>query len=100
MKFASCRVTGGKFLVNIFSREYNKTVLENRTEASVENCAEIFKEVDYIDLVIPGREILFFSRNYPPVKTSYIRKIIVQDIEVETPFKESDLVIDMKTFPG
>ncbi|HQB10346.1 MAG TPA: hypothetical protein PLW37_10785, partial [bacterium] len=100
MKFASCRVIAGKLLINVFSREYNKTVLESRTESSVENCAEIFKEVDYIDLVILGKEVLFFSRNYPPVKSSYIRKIIVQDIEVETPFRENDLVIDMKSFSG
>lgn len=100
MKFASCRVISGKLLINVFSREYNKTVLESRTESSVENCAEIFKDVDYLDLVIPGKEVLFFSRNYPPVKPSYIRKIIVQDIEVETPFRENDLVIDMKSFSG
>ncbi|MGI6395007.1 MAG: hypothetical protein ACOX2F_09840 [bacterium] len=100
MKFASCRVIDGKFFVSIFSREYSKTTHESMVEVPIENSAEVFKDVDYVDFVIPGKEVLFFSRNYPPVKTSYIKKIIAQDIEAETPFKESDLIIDMKSFSG
>ena len=100
MKFASCRVTGGGFLVNLFSREYNKSVFEKSVKITFEEGADFFRDFDYIDLVVPGSEILYFSRNYPPVKPSYIRKIVVQDIEVETTFKENDLAIDMKNFPG
>ena len=98
MKFASCRAANGGFLIDTFSKEYNKTTFEKSEFAERENAAELFKSFDYIDFVCSGREMLYYARNYPPVKYSYLRKIVAQDIESETPFKEDDLMIEVKNF--
>lgn len=98
MKFASCRAADGGFLIDTFSKEYNKTTFEKSEFAGKEKAAELFKSFDYIDFVCSGREMLYYARNYPPVKHSYLRKIVAQDIESETPFKEDDLMIEVKNF--
>lgn len=98
MKFASCRAANGGFLIDTFSKEYNKTTFEKSEFAEKEKAAELFKNFDYIDFVCSGREMLYYARNYPPVKHSYLRKIVAQDIESETPFKEDDLMIEVKNF--
>lgn len=98
MKFASCRAVRDGFLIDTFSKEYNKTTFEKSEFAKKDAAAEIFKNFDYIDFVCPGREMLFFARNYPPVKYAYLRKIVAQDIESETPFKEDEMMIDVKNF--
>ncbi|MBP5407381.1 hypothetical protein J6Z19_09630 [bacterium] len=98
MKFASCRAAQGGFLVDTFSKEYNKTTLEKSEFVEKSAAAEIFRNFDYIDFVCSGREMLYFSRNYPPVKNSYLRKIVAQDIESETPFKEDEMLIEVKNF--
>ena len=98
MKFASCRVSNGGFLIDTFSKEYNKTTFEKSEFAEKEAAAEIFKSFDYIDFVCSGRDLLYFARNYPPVKYTYLRKIVAQDIESETPFKEDEMLIEIKNF--
>ncbi|MBO4710634.1 hypothetical protein J5681_01805 [bacterium] len=98
MKFASCRAANGGFLIDAFSKEYNKTTFEKSEFAVKEDAAELFKSFDYIDFVCSGREMLYYARNYPPVKHSYLRKIVAQDIESETPFKEENLMIEVKNF--
>lgn len=96
MKFASCRAVKDGFLIDTFSKEYNKTTFEKSEFAAKEDAADLFKNFDYIDFVCSGREMLYYARNYPPVKHSYLRKIVAQDIESETPFKEDDLMIEVK----
>ena len=76
MKFASCRAADGGFLIDTFSKEYNKTTFEKSEFAGSEKAAELFKDFDYIDFVCSGREMLYYARNYPPVKHSYLRKIV------------------------
>ena len=98
MKFASCRVSDNGFFVDLFSKDYNKTTFEKGEFLERDAAMELFRECDYIDFVSPGREMLYFSRNYPPVKYSYLRKIVAQDIEAETPFKEDEMVIEVKNF--
>ena len=98
MKFASCRAANGGFLIDTFSKEYNKTTFEKSEFADKSAAADLFKNFDYIDFVCSGREMLYYARNYPPVKHSYLRKIVAQDIESETPFKEDGLMIEVKNF--
>ena len=98
MKFASCRAANGGFLIDTFSKEYNKTTFEKSEFADKSAAADLFKNFDYIDFVYSGREMLYYARNYPPVKHSYLRKIVAQDIESETPFKEDGLMIEVKNF--
>ena len=98
MKFASCRAVSGGFLIDTFSKEYNKTTFEKSEFAEKSAAAEIFRNFDYIDFVCPGRDMLYFARNYPPVKYSYLKKIVAQDIESETPFKEDEMLIEVKNF--
>jgi len=98
MKFASCRAVHGGFLIDTFSKEYNKTVFEKSEFAKKDAAVDIFKNFDYIDFVCPGRDLLYFARNYPPVKYAYLRKIVAQDIESETPFKEDEMLIEVKNF--
>lgn len=98
MKFASCRAANGGFLIDTFSKEYNKTTFEKSEFADKSAASELFKTCDYIDFVCSGREMLYYSRNYPPVKHSYLKKIVAQDIESETPFKEEDMMIEIKNF--
>ena len=98
MKFASCRAANGGFLIDTFSKEYNKTTFEKSEFAGKDDAAELFKNFDYIDFVCSGREILYYARSYPPVKHSYLRKIVAQDIESETPFKEDGMMIEVKNF--
>ena len=94
MRFASCRIAGDRLLLSIFSKEYNKVQFEKQVEVKAEESSEIIKELDYIDIVAGSGDILYYSRNYPPVKSSYLRKIIASDIESETPFREGDIVFD------
>ncbi len=98
MKFASCRAVSCGFLIDTFSREYNKTAFEKSEFAEKSAASEIFKGVDYIDFVCSGKETLYYARNYPPVKHAYLRKIVAQDIESETPFKEDEMLIEVKNF--
>lgn len=98
MKFASCRIAEDRFIVNLFSKEYGKTTLEKSGTVKTSDAESFFRNCDYIDLVIPGREMLCFARNYPQVKSAYLKKIVAQDIESETPFKESDMLIEVKNF--
>ena len=98
MKFASCRAADGGFLIDTFSKEYNKTTFEKSEFAGKEAAAELFRNFDYIDFVCPGKETLYYARNYPPVKYAYLKKIVAQDIESETPFKEDEMLIDVKNF--
>ena len=98
MKFASCRAANGGFLIDTFSKEYNKTTFEKSEFADKSAAADLFKNFDYIDFVCSGREMLYYARNYPPVKLSYLKKIVAQDIESETPFKEDGLMIEVKNF--
>ena len=98
MKFASCRVANGGFLIDTFSKEYNKTTFEKSEFVEKDAATELFKSFDYIDFVCSGRDMLYFARNYPPVKYAYLRKIVAQDIESETPFKEDEMLIEVKNF--
>ena len=98
MKFASCRAVQGGFLIDTFSKEYNKITFEKSEFAEKEAATELFRSFDYIDFVCSGQDLLYFSRNYPPVKYAYLRKIVAQDIESETPFKEDEMLIDVKNF--
>ncbi len=98
MKFASCRAANGGFLIDTFSKEYNKTTFEKSEFVEKSAAAELFKSFDYIDFVCSGREMLYYARNYPPVKHSYLKKIVAQDIESETPFKEENMMIEVKNF--
>lgn len=98
MKFASCRAVQGGFLIDTFSKEYNKITFEKSEFAEKEAATELFRSFDYIDFVCSGRDLLYFARNYPPVKYAYLRKIVAQDIESETPFKEDEMLIEVKNF--
>ena len=98
MKFASCRAVCDGFLIDTFSKEYNKTTFEKSEFVGKDDAADLFKNFDYIDFVCSGREMLYYARNYPPVKLSYLKKIVAQDIESETPFKEDDMMIEIKNF--
>jgi len=98
MRFASCRFVKGKMLFCSFIKEYNKVNFEEMLLLDMKDAVEKIREFDYLDLVLPAKDILYYSRNYPPVKSSYLKKIVSQDLETDTPFKESDLIIDVKNF--
>ncbi len=99
MKFASCRINDGKMLVSSFSKEYNKTIFEKMFYATFDEMKEMIKDFDHIDFVVPGKDIFFFSRNYPPVNENQLKKIVAQDIESDTTFREADMIIELKTSP-
>lgn len=100
MRFASCRFLKDKVLFCSFEKEYNKVEFEEMFVLDMEAAVEKIREYDYLDLVVPAKDVLYYSRNYPPVKSSYLKKIVAQDLETETPFKESELIIDVRKFPA
>lgn len=95
MRFASCRISGGRLLLSIFSKEYNKLQFEEQVAVGIEGSSEVIKDLDYIDLIIGAGDVLYYSRNYPPVKSTHLKRIIVSDIESETPFREDEVVFDI-----
>jgi hypothetical protein len=99
MKFASCRINNGKLLICSFTKEYNKCIFEKTMEIDFNEAREVLKEFDHLDMVVPGRDVFYYSRNYPPVNENQLRKIVAQDIESDTPFKEGDLIVEVKTAP-
>ena len=100
MRFASCRISGGRLLLSIFSKEYNKLQFEEQVFVDAEGSAGVIRELDYIDLVIGAGDVLYYSRSYPPVKPSHLKRIVASDIESETPFREDEIVFDVALFPG
>ena len=48
MKFGSCRAANGGFLIDTFSKEYNKTTFEKSEFADKSAAADLFKNFDYI----------------------------------------------------
>jgi hypothetical protein len=99
MKFASCRINNGKLLISSFSKEYNKSSFEELISVDFDHAHDIIKEFDHLDLVLPGKDVFFYSRNYPPVNESQLKKIVIQDIESDTPFRENELLTELKTAP-
>ncbi len=99
MRFASCRINNGELLICSFIKEYNKCSFEKVFSVPMDESHEILKEYDYIDFVLPGKDILYYSRNYPPVNEVQLRKIVSQDIESDTPFLENDVMIEVKASP-
>jgi len=100
MRFASCRISGDRLLLSIFSKEYNKVQFEKQVTVKTDESSEIIRELDYIDMAAPSCDVLYYSRNYPPVKSSYLRKIIASDIESETPFREEEIIFDFTSTGG
>ena len=98
MRFASCRFVKEKVLFCSFLKEYNKVNFEEMLFLDKEAAAEKIRDFDYLDLVVPAKDVLYYSRNYPPVKSSYLKKIVSQDLEVDTPFKENEMIVDVKKF--
>lgn len=98
MRFASCRFLKDKVLFCSFEKEYNKVEFEELFVLDMDAAIEKIREYDYLDLVVPAKDVLYYSRNYPPVKASYLKKIVAQDLETDTPFRESDLIIDVRKF--
>jgi len=98
MRFASCRFVKEKVLFCSFLKEYNKVNFEEMLVLDKEAAVEKIRDFDYLDLVVPAKDVLYYSRNYPPVKSSYLKKIVSQDLEADTPFKENELIIDVKKF--
>jgi len=99
MKFASCRINDGKLVICSFTKEYGKSVFEKITTVDFKESSEILKEFDHIDFVLPGKDIFYYSRNYPPVNESQLKKIVSQDIESDTPFRDSEIMVEVKTSP-
>ena len=98
MRFASCRFLKDKVLFCSFEKEYNKVEFEDMLVLDMEAAVEKIREYDYLDLVVGAKDILYYSRNYPPVKASYLKKIVAQDLETDTPFKENELIVDVNKF--
>lgn len=98
MRFASCRFVKEKVLFCSFLKEYNKVNFEEMLFLDREAAVEKIRDFDYLDLVVPAKDVLYYSRNYPPVKASHLKKIVSQDLEADTPFKENELIIDVKKF--
>ena len=95
MRFASCRIQNDRLLVLGYEKEYNRTVSRQFTVISFDEAAAGLAPYDYLDVIVPAREILRFAGNYPPVKRHDLEKIVMQDIESVTSFKGEEIVFDV-----
>lgn len=95
MLFASCRIQQDRVLVLGYEKEYNRTVSCRFTVLSLEEATAQLAQYEYLDILVPAQEVLYFAGNYPSVKRSDLEKIVLQDIESATPFKAEEVVFDI-----
>lgn len=95
MRYASCRIQRDRLLVLGYEKEYNRLESRRFTVLSFDEAGAGMAPYEYIDLVVPASDVLRFAGNYPPVKRHDLERIVLQDIESATPFKEGDIVFDV-----
>lgn len=95
MRFASCRIQTDRIVVLGYEKEYNRIVSRQFTVLSLDEAAAGLAPYDYLDVIVPAREVLCFAGDYPPVKRHDLERIVQQDIESVTPFKNSDVIFDV-----
>lgn len=100
MRFASCKLLDDRIILYEFEKDYNNIIEKGLRELSYEEAAAELRSYEFLDILLPAKDILYFAKNYPPVKKLQLGKIITQDLETTTPFKESDVVFEFIQLDG
>ncbi|HSA32370.1 MAG TPA: hypothetical protein P5077_01445 [bacterium] len=95
MKCAVCRIQQDRVVALEFEREYNRLAAQRFTVFSFEEASAALAQYDHIDIVVPAAATLYLAGAYPAVPRPALERIIAQDIEATTPFKESEVVFDL-----
>ncbi|HNT28396.1 MAG TPA: hypothetical protein PKH10_09485 [bacterium] len=95
MKCAVCRIQQDRVVMLEFEREYNRLAAQRFTVCSFEEAPAALAQYDHIDIVVPAAATLYLASAYPTVPRPALERIVAQDIEATTPFKESEVVFDL-----
>ncbi len=98
MRFASCVLLDNKIILHEYEKDYSRNIEKEIKVLSYEEAPAYLQTLDFIDIAMPGKDILFFTKQYPPVKKFQLDKIIEQDVEAVTPFDPADIIIDFSQF--
>lgn len=93
MKFAACVLQGENILIQEFIKEYNQVSMLDFLEIPVSEASERLAEYDFLDFVIPSRDVLYYEKTFPPVNRDKLMNIIEQDMDTETSFSCEDVII-------
>ncbi len=100
MKFAACVLQGEDILIQEFIKEYNQVSMLDFLEMPISEASEKLAEYDFVDFVVPSRDVLYYEKTFPPVNRDKLMNIIEQDIETETSFSSEDVIIQPYTKNG
>lgn len=95
MKCAVCRIQQDRVIALEFDREYNRLAAQRFTVCSFDDAPAALAQYDHIDIVVPAASTLYLAGTYPAVPRPALERIIAQDIEATTPFKENEVVFDL-----
>lgn len=95
MKCAACRIQQDRVIMLEFEREYNRLTAQRFTVCSFDEAPAAFAQYDHVDIVVPAAATLYLTGTYPAVPRPALERIIAQDIEATTPFKEGEVVFDL-----
>ncbi len=98
MRFASCILLKKRILIYEFEKDYNTVHEKGLSSIEYGESLSYLQHLDFMDIIMPARDVLFYTKEYPPVKGPQLEKIIAQDIGSVTPFNPEELIFDFEKF--